>query len=893
MEVIDARQAFYRWSDKRLDHLLSQYEPAQQVAIQLIPLLLQTNHRFLPGYNGADTPAGIFGYMPDKKLIRLAKQLNRRFQYEQKTVLKNTLIDAVYLQHDVVEDKLVLWLMHRPGMKPGLCRELDDKLRRILLWLNSRDIRVSGHLLEGQLIARHAPEFVSPALFLDQFYAQACLLAGKYPAWWLVPPEQETEYPQWLEHMRAVRYVNPDEYLDLGGLHELSQNDIFKQAISYMKGIYHSPEKGCLRLMLLAARQAAWPQIESLASRLKSSIYLQSAGAATDVADFLAGIVGDYLQAPEDRLHLMAPSRMFDLLGHVSRDSSRSLFQYLGWIMHAATPAHQRTKLDTFGFINLYRALFQEIRQAFSHIITLYNYHGEEDEEQQSLNAVARNLMVYLSDSDERISIYNVRDMAEFIIGRIVIRHAPDQEEGGQWQLIMEAEESGERVIDAFPNLLSLIAWARLNRIVDQATQISMDCPSRMVRQVDARYVLEVLMQRIRPDDLVNISGQVFQQPSSAQRSLLFTNLVAGEDYRQRLENDNALDPLMYEATDDLVVNCEQLVVNNWGDVHVRRYSGSLGVLQCLCDWIQAAGLGPTGGAGSIHCYGYAAGISTFWAQRIEQLFEETAEFFRDEKKRSGRFIVRMGPEYYLLEAIDHLIQPRKIGNQAALFRFLEQPNKEFRPYGMERYALTETPLRAVFERNRKAVVQVFFQIQNRDCHTWVMDEKGGLWHQQQPWFDRSSYVAHWLYLMRNIRNRLKRINYQNRELPAIELQQIVNNPLGGLDFHPVGAEAISTEQSFYDIHLSVFGDEQGDQLSMSCDGHEFNYLQYHERVINECADYISARLAVEGRKPIYITDIDVPLRLYDVAERDDIQVLHFLRYIRTIETRLNRMVFG
>ena len=188
-------------------------------------------------------------------------------------------------------------------------------------------------------------------------------------------------------------------------------------------------------------------------------------------------------------------------------------------------------------------------------------------------------------------------------------------------------------------------------------------------------------------------------------------------------------------------------------------------------------------------------------------------------------------------------------------------------------------------------MVQIFYQRINRICYTWVLDEKGTLWREQQRWFDRSSYVAHWLYLMRSIRNRLKRINYQNRELPSIEILSLNNNQLGGVEFNPIGGEAITTERSFFDIRVTVMGDEQGDRINLVCDGREFTHHQYGERVITECVQYISARMAVEGRKPVYVTDIDVPLRLYGVQERDAIQVSHFLKYKRNIESRLNKLL--
>jgi adenylate cyclase class 1 len=356
---------------------------------------------------------------------------------------------------------------------------------------------------------------------------------------------------------------------------------------------------------------------------------------------------------------------------------------------------------------------------------------------------------------------------------------------------------------------------------------------------------------------------------------------MVGEQYRQHMESAAEVDRLLYEATDDLVVNCEQLLINSWGDVHCQQYSGNRGILQCLCDWTRHAELKPGSQPAPIHCYGYSAGVSTFWAQRIAQVYDELLQFFYHDSKYDGRFIIRMGPEYFLIE----------VGGPTRLYNYLEQANKAFRPCGLERYALIDTPLRGIFQRNRQNVVQVFYQLQNGRCYTWVVDEKGSLWREQQDWFDRSSYVAHWLYLMRNIRNRLKRINYQNRDLPSIEIQYISSNQLGGLEFHPLGGEAITSERGFIDIRITVEGDESGDRISLNCDGREFSYQQYQQRAITECVQHIIARMAREGRKPVYVTDIDVPLRLYGVEQRDAIQVSHFLKYKRNIEHRLNQLI--
>ena len=39
----------------------------------------------------------------------------------------------------------------------------------------------------------------SPGLFLDGFYTESFLLAGKYPVWWLIPPELELHHADFID----------------------------------------------------------------------------------------------------------------------------------------------------------------------------------------------------------------------------------------------------------------------------------------------------------------------------------------------------------------------------------------------------------------------------------------------------------------------------------------------------------------------------------------------------------------------------------------------------------------------------------------------------------------------------------------------------------------------
>jgi len=887
MEVADAKQAFLNWNKKSLDNLIEQYEPEQQPALKVLPLLFQTNDRLLPGYNGADTPAGIYGYKPEKKVVDAAKQFHGKFLYQQDTVLKNTIIESVFLQKSVLDNKLSLWVVHITKLKSDQIEELRRKLERIIIWLKSRNLDVDGQLLStSRLSKKSKPQ----AQFLDNFYLESLLLAGKYPVWWLVPPEKESDYTAFVEKIKKARFVNEDEFIDIGNISKLTHDDFIRLSIQFAQTVHQQPEISYLKLLLIKIKQYSWPETSGVSWQLKQKIYsgqknIEELYANYIVLELLQHAIESFTSTEK---HLMSFSRLFGLLSKYARNMSCEILDAL-----SGGSGSGLRSLEVADYLLLYKALFFEIRLIYSSIFIQYNDQVDKTTGDKKLKIVAKNVLNFLSESDERVSVYNTQERTELILDRMLLRHVIKPHKHDLWTLVIELEEGQEKTISGFNSLLALISWAWLNRIVDQSTQVSIECPLRIVKQTEAYHVLEVLIRNINPNLVNKTSKRAFEHAEQPLQSILFLNLVVDEVYLQQIEAIALTDdPLSYgEDAENLITNCEQLTVYDWGDFYTRQYSGDDGVLQCLCDWMKHAPVSRGRSPKKLQSFGYAAGESTYVAQRIDQVYDELVQFFYHKKQPDGCFIVRMGPDYYFVEAEDDRLCQHRIGNRSALISFLEQENKKYRPYALERFVLAETPLKVILERNKKNVVQIFFRVNNRNSETWILDEKGSIWINQQDWFDRSSYVAHWLYSMRNIRNRLKKINYQDKELPRLEIQQISNNQLGGLEFISVGSEAISAERGFIDVHVKVADKEEAERISLVCDGKDFNSEVYGDEVITECMQHIAERIIVEGRKPIYVTDIDGPLRVFGVEEGDYLQVLHFLKYKRNIEKRLRKVL--
>ncbi len=895
MEVADVRQAFARWNQAQLQRMLEDYSTEQQAALQLIPLIFHINHRLLPGYNGPDTPAGIYGYKPEKDVIELGRQFNRRFNYQQERVLKNAIIDAVYLQQDFIHKQLTLWLIHFPGLKPEQFHELNDKLQRVAAWLRNRDIHCHTHLLSAEQLAslevdKLAQDVRVPALFIDQFYLQARCLAGKYPAWWLVPAHEEAKYARALQRIVDAMFVNPDEFIDLGAISVEEPRQLLEQASVETHHLYEAPEICWLKLVVLSTRFNHWPSVDSPASRLKLAIVDQSSAAELTPESVCLALVEDLLEAPEDTIAAAEMQTLLMQLQQLPEDSISPLVARLAQMHLQHAPLQHRKKTELAGMMNGLQALFQHIGELFSRMLFRYRQIDDSEEHLPTLTA-AEAMLGYLKPTQERVAVYNTRLLPEMVIGRMILRFDPEHAPQQAWQLVLALDEVRERILGRFSNLLSLLAWALLNRLVDQGTQISIDHPSRMVKQIEARQVLETLLQRLDVEALLHPREKLFEQDNRPQQALVFSHLTASEEYQQRMASDTAFDPLLFGSEDELTVSCEQLVLHSWGDVQVRQYTGNLGVLQCLCDWLSTGDADAGRQPGDLHSYGYSAGISTFWSQRIEQIYADLQQFFYSDGHWSGRFVVRMGPEYFLIESQDTTLGVGRVGTEQQMLARLERASDQFKTTGIERFAFSDMPLGSIYKRNRAGVVQIFFQLLNRQCRTWVLDEQGSLWYQQQLWFDRSSYIAHWLYVMRNLRTRLKKISYQQRELPGLEIFHLSNNALGVLECHPVGSESITAERGFIDVQLTVDVVDDQDRVSLICDGHLFDYGRYGDRVLDEAVRYIRGRFGRQGLQPVYVTDIEAPLRLYGVENREQIQVNHFLRYKRNIEQRLYQLL--
>jgi len=886
-QVVDAKQVFLKWNALRLKNISDNVVQAANKYIHLIPFFLQINNKLLPGYVDIDTPVGIFSYLPDEKTIEEVKNLNGKFRYQAESVIKNYAVEAIYFNINVINEKKICWVFNSAFLDKNKILSLKEKVSKIEKWFSSKGLNI-------EFIVISVNEFFNcksyllkkekKSLYLDKFYSESIVLAGKYPVWWLIPPSKEKDYEKYVEHIKQARFVDNEEYIDFGRADDFEYSDIVKHAVSLVQQANQSPETCMVELLLLDQKNSAYPKLDGISNRIKKILYTDDVNVS--LLGSVVDILHDAIDGYNDKKHILSPIKLFSQIKETPRELSLQIVNEFLGDGYVSVQANSGIE-SIITQIKFCKAISHEISQIFENIVTCYDNDKTFDLD-ESLLMIVNNMLLFLSDGESKVPLYNNKKNDNIIFDRIHLKQVTDKSKS-YWDLILDSSMDDKKTIEGFNCLLGLLAWCWLNRVVNNSTQVSIDSSEQQIKQIEAYSILEKLIQYLKLDAVLNIPAKAFKEAATPLQSLLFVSFIEAEK-----KDTNHSEKLKFTLPSKVLLShSEQLIIDSWGEVYTRKYSDNIGVLKCLCDWMHHSPIGDVVKPPPFNIFGHGVGDSTRIAQRVEQIFDDLKDFFYQKGHAEGRFIVKMASEFYLIEAGDVPLHVKNIKSQRALMLILEAALLEFKPTAFEQFSLNEYPLHKIYQNNKKNVVQVYFQVINRSCHSWVVDEKGSLWSDVLTVFSRESFLTHWLYLFKSIRVFLKKLNTDDYALPSLEINQIIINKLGVHEFYTVGAEAVTGNKDFIDIKVSVNNENGSDQLSLYCDEREFLFGKYQQTVFSECVEYLSARKIGEGRSPIYVTAIDVPVKSFNVKNVCDIQVSQILKIKRSFEHRFNKSLDG
>ena len=439
------RERFLALNGARLAALRERLTHDQRVFIDALPVLLHSNHAALPGFVDFDVAAGIEHYVPDRHAIAAVRTFALSFTHERFVERKNDLLAVYVTAPRRAGDAVALTL--------GVCcaralhARLDHKLAGIARFATERAIALTPVLIDPDAQAFHAQRR-TPHLARDEFYRTAILLAGRYPIWWLVPPELEDRHTAYCARLKAQRFVGRDETIDLGPAERIPRAECIEAGVDALERALDAPYANLHTSMLLEAY--ATDAVEPLARRYKRRVW--NAAAAVDDDGLAHEPVAEHLTRidADERLEL---ARQCLLACTVEPARQRELAAAWGW----GDAQVRRARADRELTIGELDAENRRVNAEFAHQYAfLAAQRGALEETSRArLDALGRRIDRLVQRPFGALTRVNAALLPRRIAGTVRLEF-----DDGRWRVL-----DARSVAFAAPRIAAVMAWAHLNRM--------------------------------------------------------------------------------------------------------------------------------------------------------------------------------------------------------------------------------------------------------------------------------------------------------------------------------------------------------------------------------------------------------------------------------------------
>jgi len=920
-----SEERFVGINRERLRRIREALTPRQRDFLELLPLLFHSNHPLLPGYVNQTTPCGVRDYTPTQETLTAAQRVTRSYSHERR-ILPRLDIMGLYMMGScgtiayTPGSDFDIWLCHTPGLEESAVADLRLKAARIEE--AAKDLNLDVHFFvfdpesfrRGELASLSAESSGSSQhyLLLDEFYRSAVVLAGLYPLWWRVPPEQEREYSTAARTLVQGRFIGQHDYIDFGGLERVPAEEFFGAAVWHIYKSINSPYKSVLKLILIEAYAQEYPDIDLLALHYKRLVYDGETNLnAIDPYLLMYRKVEDYLTRRGDtaRLHLFRRCFYFKVEERLTartargeeswrREVLRELVGSWGWDTAHLALLDSRDQWKVPVVLEQRRDLIAALTQSYR----LLSQFGREQADsarisQRDLHVLGRKLYSAFERKAGKIEIVNRGIAPDIAEQRLSIHLLGDAATEPNWLLFTDAvlpEDIGQHTAVRRSNsIVDVLAWCHFNRIIAGETQITAYAGAQPYSARELRSILGAL-EGTFPGGLLGSSDCTdLTRAPQLLRAALFVNVGlehrAGPARSADMIASSRTDPLSFGGMHHNLSECFDLVLmTSWEEVFSFHYRGLDGLLQCLCEYLRLranAGSATVPETFTTHCFspGHGANIS----QRFHELFDDIS---RSVQETAGhwRYILEAADHYYAIVRDDGGIRFERIGNHAGLIAFLGRPVPRYTHTRFDRYALRNEPLPRLYEQNRQDAIQTFYRVLGREVELFVIDERGSLFTQTLTFHNQHVLLDQLARFFRSTSQRMTLGSNANGESRRIgfEFRHLAGGARREFTIEPVSYNPDLGRQYLQIKVLLETGEDSSHRYTVICDGREFSSLAHGADLFRVVARHVLSVRTTGSAYPIYITDID--LSGVQLPGESD-QTVRLLEQKRLIEERLNR----
>ncbi len=928
MNVKAIKRRFLALNHDRIERTRDSLREHQRDVLDLLPLFFHVNHPLLPGFISKDVPFGIADYQPGKAVKEAAIRLSKGFEYKRRPLIQYG-ITSVFLMGSsgtvAYSDKsdFDVWVCHQPSLSKAALALLSQKAEAIEAWADSIGIEINIYLMnpeqfrKGQMsdLSGESSGSAQYHLLLDEFYRTSLLLAGCYPLWWLVPPEEEHDYEAVAHKLKHHRFVKEGECIDFGGLSSIPLQEFFGASLWQLFKAIDSPYKSVLKLLLMEVYAKNNSDADLLSRRYKQAVY-EGASDLTKLDPYvmLYAKLEEYLLTfgGEERIDLLRRCFYFKVnlrlsyYGRIRRLNWR--WEYMaeavkswGWDERYLKILDARNDWKMHRVMDERKILINELTHCYRFISDFVrNNEVTSSIKQQDLNLLGRKLFSTYERKAGKIEIINHGISANLWERRLSLHCSINKAGTTIWSLYAGTVDMSQ-VATVLPvrsasTVLELVAWAYFNKILDASSGISVysGASGLTIRELSA--IIDVVHTTFSSFSLSSSRTSEYSQSSHIVDAIVVANVgidpmtsITGEGKQLMTNQTNAL---CYSGMHhNLVKSLDMVVTTSWGEVLTHHFSGQSGVLDCLCEYARLA-VPARYSALPFSCRSFSSARGMMIGLRIERLFKDVINcFYADKKAPKRQYIIVIADDYYALTMKEDVLSYDHIGDFNKLIEHLATVHTEFVETIIDRFSLNGTLLPLIYKQNRSDEIQLFYSIRGEQADVYVIDELGALFHQRVECSSSQFLLRHFSELFEAIEQRNLAHRDAMRKAIVVSYHEIVG---GGASSRKLVKKHYMRQSGDDSVKasLQVIGNRIGDtdlQLRVFCGGREFSTLDSGENLFQDVADHIVAIRKPSKLYPIHISDLDMPASVLLAKENLKYPATsHYLVYKKQLEQSLN-----
>ncbi|AFU99541.1 class I adenylate cyclase [Simiduia agarivorans] len=749
------RARFHALNQSRLALAQMSLSERQCDALRLLPLLLHINHPRLPGFCGTAVPSGISQFDPDPHQLQLARKITPGFRYGGTRNRSNQLA-ALYVMGSVgtvaqgAHSDMDFWVCCESSVGPDDRQQLTDKTQRLSQWASGLGLEWHFFVMDADAFARGTLQTLTTEssgsaqhfLLLDEFYRSAILLAGQEPLWWYMNAANRARYSEQRALFQKTRFLREEQWLDFGPVCDVPPEEFVSAAVWQLYKAISSPHKSLLKLWLLEVYLGRYPQVLTLADKMKLLVYAGNFHPESlDPYLLLLQELTDYFVSRKefDRLELMRQC-FYVKLAKRYRDLTKPHHAPLRnaldeWLWNPIDFEHldNMHQWNAQQVINERRKLTHELTNSYRHLLHMARTTSPNLElAHEDIGVLGRKLFASFERSSGKIERINMG-----ISSDLQARYLLIEQEQNQWCLYITNRrwEKTRTPLIGHGQLAFVLLWAYCNGVLTPQSRL--------------RWLTESAHQDLRPWLRCMTSlpllpwhearHDAFTRKASAELWVVLVNdpghLPDFSFYSDRPETD----PLNTSAG-SLIRHLQLITRNSWGEIHWHNLGDSLAELIARFGDQQ-----PRPGQMEVRSLSRVA--ATLIEQRLSQLLQRLHSLV------DARLLLVNGDQIILWDGADS----GGFDSVDALFCHLAKPRQRKTPWQLDNP--DHLPDNLILLRGpaqfQTEGLQVFYRITGQHAEVLVHDECGSMVHFRTSYYQRDNLLKPLHHFLRAIVQRL------------------------------------------------------------------------------------------------------------------------------------------